>query len=341
MNKFKNYAALWAILLASLFVPACTDTGKPPTTQPVTQEVPDSLKICKTIAGLPDTSAKNSRAVGAKGKFWDPGTVLTVKFLNGTAQQQQWLKDAAAYWFGVPINISFSYVATGNANVRVSFNANDGAWSYVGKDNLSVPQGYATMNIGWHEGGTGDASLYTVELHELGHLWGLLHEHQNPDSPIDWDKPVVYAALSGPPNNWTTAQIDFNVLNPFMPVDVISTVRDPNSIMHYSIAAAWRKSKVAIPGGKTLSPVDRSFIKDRYPFPVIPPNPGGGNVTLTPAQQTALLNNAVASATAAATGLTKAQATSTAAAAGVTAAQAAKAAADANVAALKSAFGIN
>jgi hypothetical protein len=37
------------------------------------------------------------------------------------------------------------------------------------------------------------------------------HEHQNPDTPIDWNRAAVIADLSGPPNNWDEATIESNI----------------------------------------------------------------------------------------------------------------------------------
>jgi hypothetical protein len=37
------------------------------------------------------------------------------------------------------------------------------------------------------------------------------HEHQNPDTPIDWNRVAVIADLSGPPNNWDEATIESNI----------------------------------------------------------------------------------------------------------------------------------
>ena len=48
-------------------------------------------------------------------------------------------------------------------------------------------------------------------LHEVGHAIGCVHEHSSPASTIKWNKPVVYQALAGPPNNWDKAKVDFNV----------------------------------------------------------------------------------------------------------------------------------
>ena len=40
-------------------------------------------------------------------------------------------------------------------------------------------------------------------LHELGHVLGMEHEHQNPFAGITWHEQAVYDSLGKPPNNWT------------------------------------------------------------------------------------------------------------------------------------------
>ncbi len=48
-------------------------------------------------------------------------------------------------------------------------------------------------------------------LHEFGHTLGLIHEHQNPNRPINWNRAAVIADLSGPPNNWDEETIENNI----------------------------------------------------------------------------------------------------------------------------------
>jgi hypothetical protein len=122
------------------------------------------------------------------------------------------------------------------------------------------------MNLGW--------LAEDAYLHELGHTLGLLHEHQNPTTPIKWNEANVIKDLSGPPNNWTVDMIRFNVLNPYPLPNVITTALDKISIMMYPIPASWTLDGFTTPGGKSITEVDRKFIGDRYPFEE-PPTTGG------------------------------------------------------------------
>ncbi len=84
------------------------------------------------------------------------------------------------------VNLNLVFVDNiAQANVRISFNPNGGAWSLIGTDCLHEPSA-ATINFGWFD-------VATV-IHEFGHMLGMIHEHQNPKSnPIAWDDGKVFA----------------------------------------------------------------------------------------------------------------------------------------------------
>lgn len=228
--------------------------------------------FCSTIETYPVDADKTQRAVGGKNKFWPTGTVLKIGFLGGTASQIAAVKSYAGEWPTLA-NITFSYPATGPYDIRIAFQSGGGAWSYVGTDCKFVTnQTQPTMNLGW----IGP----DVVKHEFGHTLGLFHEHQNPNGGICFNEANVIADLSGPPNNWSVAQIRFNVLDKLNPADVLTSPWDRVSIMHYNIPASWTCNGVAIPGGATISQGDKDFIKIRYPGV----NPPTTTVTLTAAQ---------------------------------------------------------
>jgi len=81
------------------------------------------------------------------------------------------------------------------ANIRISFDPNDGSWSFVGTENTSIDKTKPTMNLGWLNGDTDTLSNdeHGVIMHEFGHVIGLLHEHQ---SPLRGDKITLKEAGS-------------------------------------------------------------------------------------------------------------------------------------------------
>ena len=111
------------------------------------------------------------RAVVPRNKQWQNGETLKIAFKGGTTEQQDMVRQLAPEWCEYA-NLKFEFTTQPSATIRVSFDPNDGAWSYIGKDNLEIPVGAATLNLGWQDKG--------VILHEFGHMVGFAHEHQNP-----------------------------------------------------------------------------------------------------------------------------------------------------------------
>lgn len=280
------YQILFA--LAGIFIfTQCVDnqsnkeqTGKPDTTfvPGDTGHLPE-MKIgatpgwfCSSIENYPVDSKGVQRAVGGKNKFWATGSVLRIGFLGGTAAQIAAVKQYAPEWTQ-SANLTFTFPATGPYDCRIAFSSAGGAWSYVGTDcKLVTSQTQPTMNLGWIG--------RDVICHEFGHFLGLFHEHQNPDGGICWNEANVIASLSGPPNNWSVAQIRFNVLDKLNPGDVLTSAWDKVSVMHYNIPANWTCNNTAISGGLIISQADKDFIRARYPGNVPPTT----SVTLTSSQ---------------------------------------------------------
>ena len=101
-------------------------------------------------------------------------------------------------------------------------------------------------------------------LHEFGHALGLIHEHQNPNRPIAWNRAAVIADLSGPPNEWDLPTIENNIFKRYDPTELSSTPVDPQSIMMYPIPAAWTTDGFSAALNRELSGTDKEFIREAY-----------------------------------------------------------------------------
>jgi hypothetical protein len=199
-----------------------------------------------------------TRAIIPIGKLWMNGTTLRVRFMGGTAAQQATAREQALWWTQFA-NLKFDFNNAPDAEIRITFDANDGAWSYVGTDNRGIPAEQPTMNLGFLDGGTAG--------HEFGHAIGLAHEHQNPAGGIEWNEARVIQDLSGPPNNWDEAQIRHNVLRKYQVNQIKGTAFDPDSIMLYFFPGSWVKSGVGTHANEELSSVDKSYIGSTEAYP--------------------------------------------------------------------------
>ena len=122
------------------------------------------------------------------------------------------------------------------------------------------------MNFGWFNSYTPDYEFSRTIIHEFGHALGMVHEHQNPNVTIPWNRPAVYAYFGGAPNYWSNSQVDNNILNTFSPSQTNSGVYDKESIMHYFFPDGLTLDGSTFLQNNYLSDNDKSFIGQIYPY---------------------------------------------------------------------------
>lgn len=199
-------------------------------------------------------------------KRWNTGRKLRIKFLDGTAKQKKQVQKYAEQWLPYA-NIGLDFNGGANAEIRISFRQ-PGSWSALGTDSLltnAFPKNEPTMNYGWLRDDSAENEWRRVVLHEFGHALSAIHEHQNPKSGIKWNLNEVYRVFSGPPNSWSKATIDFNVVQKYSVDQLNATDFDAKSIMLYAFPAALIASGRATRNNNNLSEQDKKFIGEMYP----------------------------------------------------------------------------
>ena len=220
----------------------------------------------ESLSAEAKASLSQSKAALLNDFKWTVGSVIKVKFVGGSPELQKKVRSVAERWIAPGMaNLKFSFLASGDADIRIAFMPGKGSWSYIGTFCRKIPQDQPTMNFGWLTDTSSATAIQQVVLHEFGHALGLIHEHQNPQNPIDWNKPAVVQDLSGPPNNWDPETIQRNMFDKYDASKVTATPVDADSIMMYPIPKSWTLDGFSADLNNDLSSNDKKLIHKVYP----------------------------------------------------------------------------
>ncbi|VIO65717.1 hypothetical protein CI1B_08240 [Bradyrhizobium ivorense] len=261
-SRTRNYAKKSAVIKSPIVKaqarPFCRNAPRvPPPLSPI-------------VMGDPN----RARAIIGTRTKWVNGTVLHYCFYTAghfavPTTQADAVREAFKKWKAIGIGLDFKEVSQlSEAEVRIGYSTADGSSaSSVGRDVLDVPANEPTTVYGWDltsHYGAGTA------LHEIGHVMGMEHEHQNPFAGIKWHEDAVYQSLSAPPNSWDRQTIFHNILEKLTPQQVQGSTWDPDSIMEYEfeaglIAEPKRYETDGITPPATLSAGDKTWVQKWYP----------------------------------------------------------------------------
>lgn len=193
--------------------------------------------------------------------LWRSGQTLRVAFWDGQPALHQRVAQVALEWTQ-HANINLDFIAGQRGDIRVTFRPGDSSSAIGTEAKEARYRGKPSMNFGWLDPQVSDKELRRVVLHEFGHALGCIHEHQNPQAGIQWNRKAVYAHFG---DRMTRPEIDANILAPAPASSTNSSAYDPHSIMIYAIPAGLTKDGYAVEWNHDLSSIDRQFMAERYP----------------------------------------------------------------------------
>lgn len=163
------------------------------------------------------------------------------------------------------VNLKFEYVESRSlADIRVDFNPDDGAWSYVGTDckNQEYSKDECTLNLGWFD--------VSTTIHEFCHALGMIHEHQNPKgNTIKWNRFAVFEWAEST-QGWDKETTETNILD--MPREEINGSEfDPMSIMLYFYPGNLTSNGKGTHQNLRMSALDTIWLNKMYPGSKVTP----------------------------------------------------------------------
>ncbi len=211
--------------------------------------------------GITPYGVANASHIWRKSDGMTPGTgkiTLGVAFLDGTAAQHQTVETLARKWLtgalGRVIDFRFG-VPRAQCQISITFNTQ---WnkSSVGRRSAAVARDRASMHLG--------QLVERTVTHEFGHALGLQHEHSSPNSPIQWNKPVVIADMAQ--QGWSAEMVENNIFAKFGPD--YACIGDPDlnlaSVMMYPIKRTWTLNGISVGQNNRIDTRDEKCLIGLY-----------------------------------------------------------------------------
>lgn len=154
------------------------------------------------------------------------------------------------------VGVKFKFVED-RGDIRIVFDTQGGAWSFVGTQCKNVDLDKPTMCFGWLDVGT--------IVHEFCHALGMIHEHQNPfGKGIQWNEAKVYqwARMT---QGWDRQTTYSNIIERYRTDQVNGSEFDPKSVMLYFYPKELTVDGVGTSANHTLSYLDTEWLKHIYP----------------------------------------------------------------------------
>lgn len=256
-----------------------SSTGKKPKDEMMTPGAvvrvvaPGLGPLSKSSPAMSTSSAVAAFVSVPTSKMWVPGRPLRVAFPVGTSQARaDAILATAREWTK---NCNTALVDAGNhygypggypsAEIRIAFHVDRYA-SLIGATSAPLSLYRPTMLLGGLDNLSprSDKFRRTV-LHEFGHALGLLHAHQNPAVTLKWQPDAILEDARE--WGWDADDVERNITRPASKDEVLWSIYDPTSIMHYAIPSDWVKPPMGYQASTKLTAVDAAFGRVMYPFP--------------------------------------------------------------------------
>ncbi|MBN9415501.1 hypothetical protein ABS71_03510 [bacterium SCN 62-11] len=224
----------------------------------------------KIVCDRPEDESGGVRPLAFyRGSRWTPGQTINVLFLDGNDIDPKYCDEATRLvqeTWGANTSLQFHFFRGDGEpgetyHITVKFLADKGWNSRLGRWSQQYkPSMYLSRLHHWP---IDSAVFKRVVIHEFGHALGAVHEHQNPNVNIQWNREAVYAAMARPPGRWTRATTENAYFNT-MPSDLYSEF-DDKSIMLYQIPKEWTTDGFFSPYISKLSEMDAEWARQAYP----------------------------------------------------------------------------